>query len=222
MIDLPAGSRPRERLDRSGLGSLSDAELLALVIRSGGPGRSALDVATELRAKHGSLALLSTARVEELTRLASVGRVKAASLAAAFELGRRAAACGDFGPSLIAPQDIVRVVARNVVDHRREEVFVIVTNSSARATWVEHLTTGGVDRSLIPVRDVLASVLRHDGVGFALAHTHPSGDPTPSEADVRVTRNVARGARSIGVTFLDHVVLAGTRWESLRALGYLW
>lgn len=159
MADLPATSRPRERLERNGLGSLSDAELLALVVRSGGPGRSALDVATELLAKHRSLALLATARVEELARMASLGRAKASSLTAAFELGRRAAACDDFGSPIVTPHDIVRIVGRNLADRRREEVFVVVTNSSAKAIWVEHLTTGGVDRSLIPVRDVLAARL---------------------------------------------------------------
>jgi len=221
MADLPPGSRPRERLERNGLGALSDAELLALVVRSGGPGRSALDVATELLARHGSLALLATARVEELARMSSLGHAKASALAAAFELGRRAAACDDFGSPIVTPHDIVRIVIRNLADRRREEVFVVVTNSSAKATRVEHLTTGGIDRSLIPVRDVLAAVLRHDGVGFALAHTHPSGDPTPSEADIRVTENVAQGARPIGLTFLDHIVIAGTKWASLRALGHL-
>lgn len=221
MADLPEGSRPRERLERSGLGSLSESELLALVVRSGGPGRSALDVATELLAAHGSLSLLATARVEELARMSFLGRAKASSLAAAFELGRRAAFCENFGSSIETPDDIVRIVVRKLTDRRREEVFVVVTSSSAKAIWVEHLSTGGVDRSLIPVRDVLAAVLRHDGVGFALVHTHPSGDPTPSEADVRVTRNVARGAEPIGLTFLDHIVMAGRSWVSLRALGHL-
>jgi DNA repair protein RadC len=220
IADMVEQDRPRERLARKGVGGLSDAELLALVVRSGAAGRSAVDVGAELLAAFGSLPALAVARPEELARATSIGAAKAAGLVAAFELGRRAATAADARRPIRGPTDIIAAVRTEIGDHRREEAFVIVVNAAHRVIKVERLTTGSADRCLLPPRDVLAVALRHDGLGFAVAHTHPSGDPRPSAEDVGATRSLAEAAKAVGLRFLDHVVIARDAHSSLKELGH--
>jgi DNA repair protein RadC len=199
-----------------GLAGLSDAELIALVVRSGGAGKSALHLAAELLAEGGTLERLSRALPEELGRIGSVGAAKAASLAAAFELGRRAAAPAELAAVVKTPEDIVRTALPYVSQPRQEEAFVVVLNASNRVLKVQRLTVGASDHALLPARDVIVTVLRYEGVAFALVHTHPSGDTTPSAPDVQATATVAQAAQATGVRFLDHVIVAGTKWASCR------
>ncbi len=115
---------------------------------------------------------------------------------------------------------MVAVIQPYLSERRREEAWIVVLNRAHRAIKIERITSGGQDRCLIPVRDVLATVLRHDGMGFGLAHTHPSGQPQPSAEDVSVTRALDKAAQAVELRFLDHVVIAGHKWASLRRLGY--
>ncbi|MDQ3767850.1 MAG: DNA repair protein RadC [Actinomycetota bacterium] len=218
VADLPAGDRPRERLLRTGAAALREAELLALVIRSGGPSRNAIYVAEELLASHGSFERLASASPEELSRTVDLGTAKVASLLAAFEIGRRIRTAGPSSRRIGGPEDIAANVRPHIVMPNREEAFVVVVNGANRLIRVERLSCGGADRCLMQPRDVLATVLRHDGLAFGVAHTHPGGDPRPSPEDVRVTNEIDRAARPVGLRFLDHVVLCDARWVSLRRL----
>lgn len=214
MARIPAKDRPRERLDRLGSAALTDAELVALVIRSGARGSGALDVAQSLLGNDGGLVGLSRTAAGEMSEDHAIGPAKAASLVAAFELGRRAARSGE--PTQIAvrgPADIAAVARTHVGDTRREESMVLVLNRAHRVIRVERLTIGTDDRCLVEPRDVLGVVLRHGGRAFALAHTHPSGSPTASGEDVRVTQELREAAETIGLRFVDHVILAGSRWR---------
>lgn len=213
IADLPASDRPRERLGCLGPGGLSDRELLALVIRSGGRGVSALDLATEMLGEWGSLERVSCAGVDDLRGLSSLGDAKAAGLVAAFELGRRAVS----GPSPVAilgPEDVVTAVQPLLAGRSQEEVVLVVTNGANRVIRTIPLTRGGTDRCLLVVRDAIATVLRCGGLGFAVAHNHPSGDPTPSAEDRATTRQLRHAAEAVGLRFLDHIVVAGRDWKS--------
>lgn len=214
--DLPENDRPRERLERVGLMGLSDAELLALVIRTGAKGRSALTLAAELLAQFRSLADLAKAYPEELRHASAIGNAKAAALVAAFELGRRAEISSQPPRRISAPKDIIQAVLPLISDHHREEVFVLVLNAAHRLLRVERFAQGAADRASIPARDVITAVLRHKGIALAMAHTHPSGDPLPSAEDVSVTRDVVSAAKATGVRFIDHIVIAGERWASVQ------
>lgn len=213
---MPLHERPRERLIAAGAEALSERELLALVLRNGAQGVSALDLASELLAEYGGLAALAVARPEELAARRGVGPAKAASLAAAFQLSRCAAGRTDEAVVLRHGEDVAKVASGALAGARRERVLVLVCDAANRLRRTVTVSDGSIDRSLLPVREILNAVLRHDGRAFALAHNHPSGDPEPSEADRLATEKVSAGATTAGLRFLGHVVVAGDDWRAVN------
>ncbi|MBA3340117.1 MAG: DNA repair protein RadC [Geodermatophilaceae bacterium] len=213
MAAVPLHERPRERLLARGAPALTERELLALVLRNGTRGLSALDLAAELLAEYGSVARLAAARPEELATRKGVGAAKAAAVVAAFQLARRLDAQVDEPVVLRSADDVARVVGRELAGVRRERVLVLVCDAANRLRNTVVVSEGSIDRSLVPVREILNAVLRHDGRAFALAHNHPSGDPEPSEADRRATAEVQAAAKIAGLRFLGHVVVAGAEWR---------
>lgn len=215
MAAIPPHERPRERLIAGGTEVLSERELLALVLRNGTRGVSALDLASELLAEYGSMGALAVALPEELAMRKGVGPAKAAALVAAFQLGRRAMSSADQGVVLRGGDDVARVARRLLAGLRRERVLVLVCDSANRLRRTVVVADGSIDRSLVPVREILNAVLRNDGRAFALAHNHPSGDPDPSDADRMATAEVAVGAKTAGLRFLGHVVVAAEDWRAI-------
>lgn len=219
MAQIAEQDRPRERLDRLGPHALTDAELVALVLRSGAPGRNALELAHELLAEHGGLAPLAGRELSHLAVTHAVGPAKASSLMAAFELGRRAAAVEiPSAARLRDAGDIAAVVRRSITDPGREESFVVVLNASHRVLRIEPISKGTESRCLLDAKDVLTTVLRCGGSAFALVHTHPSGDPSPSPEDLAFTRALAGAADAVGLVMLDHVIVAGPKWSRVGEL----
>lgn len=194
---------------------MSDRELLALVLRNGTRGESALDLASGLIADYGSLAALAAALPEELERRPGVGAAKAAALIAAFQLGRRAATPVATGLVLRSPDDVAAAARSELVGRRRERVVVLVCDGANRLRHTVVVAEGSIDRSLVPVREILNAVLRHDGKAFAVAHNHPSGDPTPSEADCQATSELVKAAGTLGLRFLDHVIVGQNAWSQV-------
>ncbi len=219
--DLPACERPRERLAELGPGALSSRELLAVVLGFGGKGASAWEIAGELLAKHKSLSAIARVRWEELMQVENLAEAKVAKLLAAFELGRRAIGDEFVRDEIHGPSDLAALVVPTFTGKPHEEVLVVVLNSANRLIRVVNHSKGGANRSLLLERDVLATVLRNDGVAFALAHNHPSGDSTPSDADIQATIRVKKGAELIGLRLLDHVIVTDRNWVSLREAGYI-
>jgi DNA repair protein RadC len=206
MSAVPANDRPRERLLERGAGALSEQELLALLLRSGTRGLSATDLAASLLAEYGGLRWLASARPEELATRSGVGLAKASSLVAAFELGRRADH-PDEATVIRSADDVARVARRELDGQRRERVLVLVCDSANRLRQTVIVSEGSIDRSMVPVREILNAVLRHDGRALAVAHNHPGGDEQPSAADRRSTSELRSAAELVGLRFLGHVVL---------------
>jgi DNA repair protein RadC len=153
----------------------------------------------------------AVARPDELRSGGDVSPTVATGLMAAFELARRAAAPGP--PNVVrGPSDVAAIARREIVGLRRERVIVIVCDAANRPVRTVVVSDGAVDRSLMPVREILNAVLRWDGRAFAVAHNHTCTDPDPSPADVDATRRIAEAARIVGVRFLGHVVVGGRRW----------
>lgn len=215
MAAVPPHERPRERLLARGAESLADRELIALVLRNGAPGTSALDLAGELLADYGSLERLALARPEELASKRGIGAAKAAALAAAFHLARRAEAGAPAPVTLRTAVDVAQVAGAELQGIRRERVIVLVADAANRLQRTVVVSEGAIDRSMMPVREILNAVLRHDGRAFAIAHNHPSGDATPSDADRRATGDIATAARTAGLRFLGHVVVTDAGWCSI-------
>lgn len=215
MAAMPEHERPRERLETLGAESLTERELLALVLRNGTKGLSAIDLAGELLAEYGGLTALAQARCEELAVRRGIGSAKAAAIVAAFELGRRHREESHELPQLRTLEDVADAARRQLSGLRRERVVVLVCDSANRLTRTVTVSEGAIDRSLVPVREILNAVLRHDGRAFALAHNHPGGDPAPSDADQKATAGVAEGAKTLGLRFLGHVVIAAQEWSAV-------
>lgn len=216
IIDIAPDQRPRERLAAVGTRALSDAELLAIQLGSGSRGRSALTLAHQLLSRWGGAAGLAGAEVSELARTVGVGPAKAARVVSAFALGGRAAETS-VRVRLSGSADIADVAIPIIGRARQEQVLVVVADGQSRVCHSEIVAQGSAKHCPMPVREVLAMVLRHDGVAFAVAHNHPGGDPAPSSADVEVTARLRDAATEVGLRFLDHVVVAGGDWRSITA-----
>lgn len=215
MAAVPPHERPRERLLALGAEALTERELIALVLRNGTKGMSALDLAAELLAEYRTLRALSAARPEELAMRPGVGPAKAAALVASFELARRGDGRDKELVLLRGPEDVARIARRELDGARRERLLVLVCDAANRVRRTVVVSEGSVDRSLVPVRETLNAVLRHDGRAFALAHNHPSGTPEPSDADRRATEEVKAAATVAGLRFLGHVVVTDDDWRSV-------
>jgi len=185
------------------------------VLRNGTHGVSALDLAAELLAECGSLRRLASARPEELASWPGIGAAKAATLVAAFQLARRIDSAADEPEVLRCEADVARVAQAELDGARRERVLVLICDAANRLRRTVVVSEGSIDRSLVPVREILNAVLRHDGRAFALAHNHPSGEPDPSNPDRLATKDLQAAAAVAGLRFLGHVIVAGERWSAV-------
>jgi len=210
-----ADDQPCQRLLRLGAGALSDAELVALVAGIEAQGRDDVALGHELILECGGLRSLATAFPEEVTRSSGIDLTGAVRLIAAFELAARATAAPTTRVADSAAA-IAELVSPVLSRERREKVVVLVADAANRVLRLVPVATGGLDSSPLPLREVLQAVLRYDGRAFALAHNHPSGDPTPSRHDREATAAVSRAADAVGLRFLEHVVVAGSCWRSVR------
>ncbi|MFC4991041.1 RadC family protein [Rubritalea tangerina] len=205
--DLPEEQRPREKLTKWGPQSLSNAELIAIFLRVGVPGKSAIQVAQELLDHHGNLRSLGRAPVQQIAQQHGIGPAKAAQIAAAFELGLRSAKEEISHTSLASPESIAQLM-RPILDHQNHEmVYLLLTDSRLHHLRTIEISHGSVDESLCHPRDLLHHVILHQAWGFVLIHNHPSGDPTPSQADKSLTQRVLEAANIMQTRFVDHLIL---------------
>jgi len=205
---------PSERLTRCGVDALAVEELVALILQSGQRGQDGLETARRLARDFGSISRLGRARPEELTTLSGITPEQAAALVSSFRLARLAAS--DPTPSsLRSAADVAAVATRELGSATRERAIVLICDAANHLQRVVPVSEGNLDRAFLPVREILNAVLRHDGRAFAVAHNHPSGNPTPGPEDLRATDGLRAAARVVGLRFLDHVVVAGNDWRPI-------
>ena len=213
---------PRERLKTRGVDALSSVELIALLLRTGARGRDSLDVARALLASGGGLDRLESALASELSREKGVGAAKAASLVAAFELGRRCAGSRlPEGAALRSPEEVFRHFGARLRRVAQERFVVVLLNGRHRVLGEEMVSQGTLTASLVHPREVFRPALRASAAAVILVHNHPSGDPTPSNEDRAVTERLAQAGEILGVRVLDHLVVAERGYVSLREEGAL-
>jgi DNA repair protein RadC len=216
---IPVEARPRERLQSLGAHALSDGELLALVLRDGRLGHNVLELAHDLLAAHGGLRGLSAARPEELALTVGIGAAKAAALVAAFQLGARAQSVApDPTPSIGTPQEVAAYARPLFAGARTERLLVVLGDAQNRLQRSLFVADGSLDGVALPVREILNTVLRHDGRSFAVVHNHPSGDCQPSVDDRRTTTLLAEASATVGLRFLGSVIVGAGRWSEARGL----
>jgi DNA repair protein RadC len=225
--DLPVSERPRERLAEKGAEALTHAELIAILLRTGLRGRSAIEIAQELLQRFGSLNGLERASLEDLQKVQGIKHAKAIALKAAFTLARRMAQelHGD-APLLDNPASIADYLREEVRGYEVEHFHAVLLNTRRKLIRVEMISQGLVDTILVHPREVFKRAIAANASALVLVHNHPSGDPSPSEADIRVTRDLIRAGQLLKIEVLDHVILGrraaanGKDYVSLRELGY--
>jgi DNA repair protein RadC len=218
--ELPAEERPRERLAQRGAGGLTSAELIGLVWGSGTRGRSAVDIAADALAVHDGLTGLARATDVELAALAGVGRVRAAQLAAAFELGRRLMADWPSARWTIrGPADVADRLVLQMGRLEREELRVVALDTKNHVVRVATVYQGNVSSSLVRVGELYRDAVRLNAAAVILVHNHPSGDPTPSPDDLHLTAEALAAGRLLDIQLLDHLVIGHDGYVSLRDRG---
>jgi DNA repair protein RadC len=216
----PLTDRPRERLYHHGPGALADAELLALQLGHGAPGRSALDVAREALAAYGSLAEIAAREPVELAVLPGVGRAKAARLSSAFELGRRLRARTPGARILLSsPAEVYAAFGPLMEDLRHEVLRIALLDAQNGLLSDRVVSEGTLSATLVHPREVFRPAIVASAAAVILLHNHPSGDPTPSRDDIRLTRQLVECSRLLDVPVHDHVVIGRGRFVSLAEQG---
>jgi DNA repair protein RadC len=220
LADVPAMERPRERLHHAGAAALSNAELLAILLRTGTAAESVLALAGRLLATLGGLEGLAKARFDDLTSLHGFGEAKAAQLLAALELGRRVSAVrGDALPVISGPEDAARLLRGEMAFLEQEHFRVLVLNTRNQVLAAPTVFVGSVNATAIRTAEVFREAVRRNAPSVIVAHNHPSGDPTPSPQDEQVTRALVSAGRALDIAVLDHVVIARDGHASLRERG---
>jgi DNA repair protein RadC len=225
--DLPKQERPRERLELHGADSLKNSELIAILLRTGLKGISALQVAETLLQKFRSLEQLAQASIDEIKSVKGIGRDKAIALKSAFTLARRMALEIRVDPPLLdTPEKVANLLREENRLFQVERFQVVLLNTRRRLIRVEHISHGTLDTLLVHPREVFRAAITANSSAIILVHNHPSGDPTPSEADIKVTRDLIRAGQLMKIDVLDHVILGKSTEQrsrdfcSLRELGY--
>lgn len=219
---LPSEDRPRERLERFGAESLSLAELLAILLRTGTAKLSALALAEVLLARFKTLRELAAASISELLEVKGMGLSKAVQLLAAFELGRRLHASEPSdSPSLASPAEVAKLIMPRLRFLEQEHFLSIHLNTKNRVIGIETVTVGTLDSSLVHPREVFKAAIKRSSAALILAHNHPSGDPHPSKEDLNLTRRLKEVGDLMGIPVLDHLIIGDNTYISLREEGIL-
>jgi DNA repair protein RadC len=221
--DMPENERPRERLRTYGANALSTSELLAILLRTGVQGENVLQLAMRLLADHGGLSGLAKASFDELGKLKGVGPAKVTQLKAAFELGRRLLVeAPDERPQIRSPADAANLVMLEMGLLEQEHLRLILLDTKNRVVEMPTVYIGNLNTSVIRVGELFRQALRVNCAGMIVVHNHPSGDPTPSPEDVRVTERIVEAGKLLDIDVLDHLVIGWHRYVSMkeRRLGF--
>jgi len=220
--DFPKDDRPRERMMNEGPESLSNHELLAILLRTGTKNESALHLASKLLKQFDGLRLLKDATVEEITSIQGIGQAKAVQIMAALELGRRIHQLTYEERYVIrSPKDAADYVMEEMRFLTQEHFVCIYLNTKNQVLQKRTVFIGSLNASIVHPREVFKSALKRSAASLICVHNHPSGDPTPSREDIEVTRRLAECGKLIGIEMLDHIIIGEHKFVSLKEKGYL-
>ena len=221
--DLPQNERPRERLQHIGAQAVATAELLAIVLRTGSGNENALRLAERLLHRFGDLTGLARASLPELQEVHGVGPAKAVEIKAALELGRRLTAqTPEERPRITCPSDAANLLMSEMSLLEQEHLRVLLLNTRNEVLRIHTAYIGSLNTSVVRIAELFRPAIRDNAAYIIVVHNHPSGDPSPSPEDIRVTREIAKAGKLLGIELLDHVVIGQHRFVSLkeRRLGF--
>ncbi len=222
IAELPSSERPRERLAESGPEALSDAELLAILLRTGARNESALTLGQKLLSQAGGIRHLSDMSLEQMTQLRGIGAAKALQLIAGIELGRRVARSSLRERTIIrTPADAADLIRDQLRFLSKEHFICLFLDTKNGVVGRETLSVGSLNASIVHPREVFRAAIRRGCASILCAHNHPSGDPTPSPEDVRMTERLVEAGRIVGIDVLDHLIIGDQKFVSLKEEGLM-
>ena len=220
--EMPDEEKPRERLEQVGAEALRDAELLAILFRTGTRTQGAVSLAETLMKRFGGVRALARASLAELQEVPGIGRVKAIEVKAALELGKRLAAFSQSArPRIRGAEDIAKLLMVRYKDYEHEVFKCVLLTTKNEVMSVRDISHGGLDGTLAAPRDVFRQAVREGASAVICCHNHPSGDPEPSRDDIALTERLVEAGELVGVRMLDHVIFGDGRYVSLKDRGLM-
>ena len=224
MKELPENERPYEKCVRKGAGSLSDVELLAVLLRTGTRGESALDLARRILYDSGEDGILGIHRfsIERLMRMKGIGKVKAIQISCISELAKRLSKSSHQEALCFSdPRTIANYYMEDLRHEKQELMKLLMLNSKAKLIGETNISKGTVNASVITPRELFIEALEKNAVSIVIMHNHPSGDPTPSREDMLTTKRILDAGALIGIELLDHIIIGNNCYISFREEGIL-
>ncbi len=216
--DLPITERPREKLARYGANSLSNTELVAIIIRTGYKEETAIDLAQRILSidKEG-IVYLSNVTLEELIKIKGIGKCKAAQILAAVELGKRISTyVADEKIKVNSPNTILNLLMEEMRHLKKEHFKTIILDTKNQVISIENISVGNLNQSIVHPREVFNLAIKKSANSVILVHNHPSGDPTPSLEDVNVTNRLVEAGNIVGIKVLDHIIIGDNKYISFK------
>lgn len=219
--DIPEEERPRERLIRNGPESLSNAELLGVVLRTGSNKENVVSLSSRIFSEY-SIKQLSLANVSRLMKVHGVGKAKAAQIAAVFELARRLETFVEEPKRKIcSPKDVYTFMYPKMREQKKEKFITLCLDTKNQILKEEVISIGSLNASIVHPREVFKSALMESSASVIMVHNHPSGDPSPSREDIMVTEKMIEGGKLLGIDVLDHIIIGEGRYVSLKDEGFV-
>ena len=213
---MPLEDRPREKLSLRGAQNLTDAELLAILLRTGSKGKSVIQIAQELIKKNGNLAVLASNSFSQMTRISGIGNDKAAALLAAFELSRRIQSQSKWfsDKKISSPGEVADIFIPILKDELKERFIVVCLNSANKIIKYEVISVGNLNSSIVHPREVFKVAIENNSASIILIHNHPSGNPDPSNEDIAITKKIVETGTIMSIPVFDHIIIAGKNFTS--------
>ena len=217
--DLPLSERPRERLSKLGSEALSSQEILALILGRGMKGESVIVTAQKLLSKFGNLKNMASASVEELTQIRGIGPAKAAQIKATFELSKRLENSSGEATKITvkSPEDVIKTARNQLKGKKKEHFLVLCLDTRNHLIKTNTVSIGSLDCSIVHPREVFKDAISSSAASVIFIHNHPSGDPTPSEDDIKMTKRLIEAGEIIGIEVLDHIIICDNEHLSMKA-----
>ena len=219
--DLPTSERPRERLQKLGADALSAQEILALILGRGIAGESVMVTTQRLLSQFGNLKGIANASLEELSQVKGIGLAKASQIKAAFELASRLEGYSEAGdkPLVKTPEEVVNLVRSRLKGKKKEYFLALLLDTRNQLIKVSEISVGSLDSSIVHPREVFKEAISASAASIIFVHNHPSGDPTASEDDIKLTKRLAEVGEIMGIDVLDHIIIGDKIFLSLKREG---
>ncbi|WP_163191786.1 RadC family protein [Clostridium thermarum] len=222
IMDLPKNERPRERLFKYGPESLSNSELLALILRSGNSGENIINLCNRILTEAGGLNGLLNSNAEEFMKLKGIKEAKAAQLLALAEITKRFRTYKSGEEYIIkSPADAASILMETMRSLKQEVLKIILVNTKNKVILIKDVSMGSINSSIVHPREVFMEAVRRSAASIIVCHNHPSGDPTPSSEDINITHRLKECGKLLGIELLDHIIIGNGTYISLKEKGIL-